>query len=103
MVEVELQIPGSLDTESVVRIVERVCVDHGLTRTWKGTLVKNPGCTHWHFKKSRQRGTLEITWWESQNRLWFKVAENRTDTWIKESIPLLKEQIERSIINVMSP
>ena len=97
MIEVEIQIPESVKTDSLVQVVERVCTDNGLTFTSKGTLISYPGSTHWHFKKDRQKGTLEITWWESKHRLWFKVAENRTGNWIEESIPILKDQIKKSI------
>jgi hypothetical protein len=102
LIEVELQISKSIKTDSLAQVVERVCVHNGLTSTLKGTLAKYSGSVHWHFKKDKQKGTLEITWWESKHRLWFKVAENRTGPWMEESIPILKEQIEKST-NTMSP
>lgn len=46
MIEVELQIPANASSEDMVRIVELVCVSHGLT------------CV--------RKGTLEITWWETK-------------------------------------
>jgi hypothetical protein len=62
----------------------------------KGTLANYPGCVHWHYKKGKARGTLEITWWERENRLWFKVAKGRTGDWIEGSITRLKGKIERT-------
>src|SRR5687768_9027869 len=97
MIEVHLQISDSLNPDRVIRLVERTCIAHGLTCTLKGTLAGYPGCVHWHFKKGRLKGILEITWWELERRLWFKVAQNRTGDWIKDSIPILKEQIEISL------
>lgn len=94
MIEVELQIPDSIEPETVIRAVEQICAFHGLTCTLKGTLVRYPGSIHWHFKRGRQKGTLEITW-ERENRLWFKVADGRTSEWINVSLPQLKEQIEK--------
>jgi len=94
MPEIELQIPDSVNLDALVRVVEHICIAHGLTCTLKGTLAGYPGCVHWHFRKGTQKGLLEITWWESKRRLWFKVAGNRTGDWIEDSIPLLKEQIE---------
>ena len=41
----------------------------------KGTLASYPGCIHWHLKMGTQKGHLEITWWEAENRLCFKVAK----------------------------
>jgi hypothetical protein len=69
MIEVELQIPDSVEPEAVLRIVEEVCASNELTCALKGTLVSYPGSIHWHFKQGKQRGTLEITWWESEHRL----------------------------------
>jgi len=97
MIEVDLQIPDSIDEKTIVRIVEHVCMMNGLTCTLKGTLAKYPDSIHWHLKNGKQKGILEITWWENEHRLWFKVAENRTSAWIKDNIPILKDQIEESV------
>ncbi len=97
MIEVELQIPDCIHRKTIVRIVEQVCMTNGVTCTLKGTLAKYPGSIHWHLKRGKQKGTLEVTWWEREHRLWFKVAENRTSAWIKDSIPILKDQIEKSV------
>jgi hypothetical protein len=98
MIEVELQIRDSVETGAVVRIVEQVCASHHLTCGLKGTLASYPGSVHWHFKRDRQKGTLEVTWWESKHRLWFKVSNGRMGEWILESIPRLKAQIEKKLL-----
>ena len=98
MIEVELQIPDQVKSEAVVRVVEQVCASHDLNCSLKGTLVSYPGSLHWHVKQGKHRGTLEITWWESGPRLWFKVADGRTAAWIDESLPRLKEEIEKSLL-----
>ncbi|MBI2583919.1 MAG: hypothetical protein HYW25_04590 [Candidatus Aenigmarchaeota archaeon] len=63
----------------------------------KGTVSKYPECIHWHFKKGRQRGTLEITLWKEQRRIWFNVQAERTADWIDESVSKLKKSIEREL------
>ena len=98
MIEIELQIPDDAKTAIIVRIVEDVCVANDLCCALRGTLAKYPGSIHWHFKKSGQMGTLEITWWESQYRLWFKVARGRTSDWITDSLPLLKARLESEFL-----
>ena len=103
MIEIELQIPDSVNSDTLVRMIEHTCIANGLTCTLKGTLVGYPGCVHWHFKQGRQKGILEITWWEVERRLWFKVAQNRRGEWIEASIPLLKEQIEKSLYLTSKP
>ena len=97
MIEIQLQIPDSVNPDALVRMIEHICIAYGLTCTLKGTLAGYPGCVHWHFKKGSQKGILEITWWELEGRLWFKVAHNRTGDWMEDSIPILKEQIENLI------
>jgi hypothetical protein len=76
MIEVELQIPADARNDAVVKIVEQVCDENPLICALKGTLATYPGCIHWHFKQDK-KGTLEISWWESENRLWFKVTKGR--------------------------
>ena len=97
MIEVELLVPADARSEVVIKVVEQVCTANGLTCALKGTLASYPGCVHWHYKKDRQKGTLEITWWEVENRLWFKVAKGRTGEWIDEALEKLKKEIEVSL------
>ena len=97
MIEVDLQIPVDAKRDSVVTAVEQVCTANNLICVLKGTLASYPDCIHWHFRKDKQNGTLEITWWESDNRLWFKVAKGRMGEWITEALPRLKKQIESSL------
>ncbi|HEU0297718.1 MAG TPA: hypothetical protein VFR47_33555 [Anaerolineales bacterium] len=95
MFESNIEIPEDVNAAVLIDAVERVCHAHGLNCTLKGTLVKYPGSVHWHFQKAKQKGTLEITWWENKNRLWFKVAEGRTGTWIDESMIEIKKEIQK--------
>ena len=97
MIEVELQIPADANGDSVVKVVEQVCASNNLICVLNGTLASYPGCIHWHYRQGKQKGTLEITWWKDENRLWFKVAKGRTGDWIAEALPKLKEQIEVSL------
>jgi hypothetical protein len=41
---------------------------------------------HWHYKRGRQRGTLEITLWPLGRRAWFAVHANRGAAWIDDAI-----------------
>ena len=53
-------------------------------------IVLYPGSRHWHYRRGRERGTLEITFWPAQRRLWLKVAAGRTSAWITELLPSLQ-------------
>jgi hypothetical protein len=95
MIELNIEIPKDVNAVVLIDTVERVCLAHHLNCTLKGTLVRYQGSVHWHFKKGKLKGTLEITWWESKNRLWFKVADRRTGQWIEENMPQIKEEIQK--------
>src|SRR4051794_41704257 len=71
MRETHIQPAPGIDAMAVV---ESACASAGLTITMRGTLAAYPGCVHWHLKRGRERGTLEITWWPKTAELWFKVA-----------------------------
>ena len=94
MTEVELYVPARAQSATIIRLVERACAAEGFTLALKGTLAKYPGCVHWHYKNSKARGTLEVTWWKQQRRLWFKVAAGRTGEWIEQAMGRLKSRIE---------
>lgn len=96
MIEVDVQAPSTIKTEKLIQQVEQAFSQYDLTCTLKGTLASYPGCVHWHFKKGREAGTLELTWWEAERRLWFKVGDHRTAPWIEKAIPYLKKQLETS-------
>lgn len=97
MIEVELQVPANASSEDVVEVVENVCISHNLICARKETLASCPGSTHWHFKMGKQKGTLEITWWEAKYRLWLKVAKGGMGDWMTESITAVKRKIEDSL------
>jgi hypothetical protein len=97
VIEIELAVPTRARATSVIKIIERACSAENLTLALKGTLAKYPGCVHWHFKKGKERGALEVTWWGREHRLWFKVAVNRKGQWIDEIVPRLKHSIESKL------
>jgi hypothetical protein len=95
MIEVNIEVPEDVETVILTESVENVCLSHDLHCTLKGTLTSYPNSVHWHFKKAKQKGTLEITWWESKNRLWFKVTDGRQAKWIEESMLQIKEELQK--------
>lgn len=97
MIEVAIKIPANIKDGVVTKTIEQVCNDNNLICSLKGTLTTYPDCIHWHFKKDKQKGVLEITWWEREHRLWFKVADHRTNIWIEEILPKLKKKIEQAL------
>jgi hypothetical protein len=100
MTEIDMNLPPNYSASDLPPIIERVCLAAGLTITHTTTLAQYPGSIHWHLKRGKQPGTLEITWWETKQRLWFKVAAGRTGEWMEELLPVLREGIEAALYGI---
>src|SRR5688572_17762825 len=94
MREIDVQLIENADLDAAQTLVERLCAEDGLRLTLKGTLAKYPGSVHWHYRRGRERGTLEITLWSLRRRLWFKVSDGRGGDWMDETIVRLKSALE---------
>ena len=99
MIEQDIRVPAGLPAASVEAAVERACQAEGLILALKGTLAKYPGSVHWHWKRRREPGTLEVTFWPETDRAWFAVQAGRTGEWIEASMRRLDLEIERSLKN----
>jgi|HubBroStandDraft_6_1064221.scaffolds.fasta_scaffold369404_1 hypothetical protein len=97
MIETEFAMPVGCDFKRVERTVERLCRTLGLLMALKGSLSQYPGSIHWHFKKERQNGTLEITLFPTKSRLWSKVQDRRKAQWIEETLPGFKKELEAEL------
>lgn len=80
----------ALDPEAV----DRCFAEAGLRVTLRGSLGKYPGCTHWHLKRGRERGTLEFTLLADGSRAWFSIQGGRTGDWLENAIAELRPQLE---------
>ena len=94
LVEILIRVPQTITPENIVSTVDGTILDLGLIVTMRGSLKSFPGSTHWHLKRGRGRGTLELTWWPVRRRLWIKVQAGRTAPWIDEVSPQIKRKIE---------
>ncbi len=83
---IEIAWPDAASDIVMAERIEAACAAHGLTRTMRATLHAYPGCVHWHYKRSRQSGTLEVTMWPQERRAWFAVHSNRGAAWIDDVI-----------------
>ncbi len=97
MKEIPCQIETWGDVERMSRAVESVMSSAGLRQTLKGTLRSYSGCVHWHFGKDGATGTLEVTVWPAQRRLWMSVQSRRGASWIDDAISQLQVALEREL------
>jgi hypothetical protein len=92
--ETIISVPATSNSKPILRAVDAAAKALRLLVTLRAELKSFPGSTHWHLKQGRHPGTLEITWWPKERKLWIKVQAGRTATWIDELAPRLKRKIE---------
>jgi hypothetical protein len=95
--ELEISLPSQPDGDAIVRSIDQAIVDTGLSVTLRGSLQKFPGCIHWHVKRGRGPGTLEITYWPEARRAWFTIQDGRRAEWIDGQLKLLADAIRRRV------
>jgi hypothetical protein len=91
---IELGLPPGTDLSAVETLVEATCRSRGLALKIKRPLKGLPSSTHWHFKKARHPGTLEITFDKKGMRLLLSVHENRRGPWTTPEMNELKASLE---------
>lgn len=97
---VDVPLPEGRDLSALPAAVHQVCAAAGLTLTLTGTLKSYPGSYHWHYQRGRERGTLELTFWPAQRRLWLKVAAGRTSAWITALLPDLRAALAEAAVTL---
>jgi hypothetical protein len=97
LIHYEVNVPPEADLTTAEQLIEECCESRSLQQTLKGTLSKHSGCTHYHYKKGKERGTLEITLWPKEHRIWISIQSGRAADWIAECVEQLKEEVENKL------
>jgi hypothetical protein len=97
MREIEFAVPRDANLIDAERFIEKICLKHGLVLAMKDSLAAYPGCVHWHYKRQNQKGTLELTLFSQDRRVWVKVQEGRNAPWVQEELPGLQIAIELAL------
>jgi hypothetical protein len=97
MREIEFAVPRDADLTQAAKLIEEICAQHELILAMKGSLEANPGCIHWHYKREKQKATLELTLFARDRRVWAKVQDGRKAPWIEEELPALQWAVERAL------
>jgi hypothetical protein len=77
-----------------VEAMEDLCAAMNLTLTMKGSLKSLPENIHWHYKKGKEKGVLEITLMNQSNEVTLSSKENRGGNWIQEIIEEFRRKLE---------
>jgi hypothetical protein len=72
--------------------MEDIFAAEDLRITLKSTLIKYPGCVHWHLKRGKETGTLEATLW--QGKCWFSMSMGRMALWLEPCAERMKQVLE---------
>jgi hypothetical protein len=97
MKEFEFHVPTECDLSGAEDMIEKAAAERGLHIGMKGSLAAYPGCIHWHFKIQGQKGTLEITLYLKDRRIWAQVQDGRRADWIDAELPRLRHAIENKL------
>ena len=97
MREIDFAVSPTADLLSAERLMEEICAGRGLILAMKGSLSSYPGCVHWHYQRQNHKGTLELTLFARDRRVWAKVQDRRKAPWIDEELPGLQLAIERAL------
>src|SRR4051812_15436519 len=93
MKELQIIVPRGKPLPSVAKL-EGAFRKAQLRVTMRGALAQFPGSVHWHLKRGRATGTLEVTRWPAQSRLWISVQSGRQGTWTRQAALALKTLLE---------
>ncbi len=96
MQNVEVDVPQGCNLKEANRIIELLCKNEGLSMKMRGTLRSFPGSTHWHFNRRSEKGTLEVTLWPKESKIWFSIHDNRKGTWTDEVVDRLAKAARKA-------
>lgn len=106
MTETEISLPSPINADAVLQAIREACAETGLIITLETTLSRYPGkrfgtnrqsSLHFHCKRGKERGTLEITFWERQPRLYLAVQSGRRAEWTDAATAALKLALGRRL------
>lgn len=88
------------DTDLVVREIEAVIAECKLDITLKSTLSTMKGSIHYHLKKGREAGVLEVTYWPQKSRMFVEIHRNRLAEWNNTAIVPFSEALAHRLSGV---
>jgi hypothetical protein len=103
MQEFEFDVPHCAQGAEFDSAIETTCISEGLEIGMKSSLATFPGSVHWHFKMPGKNGTLEITSFTRDKRIWAKVQSGRSADWIEPCLMRVKASVEKILNDCIKP
>jgi hypothetical protein len=90
---VPFSLPESIPSGEVSVVIERVALGLRLEMAIRTNLKSHPTAIHWHFRRPRTTGTLEITYDPISRQAWFSTRPGRTKAWVYEAMQAISAEI----------
>ncbi len=97
MMNEEIDLPKTYPLADAAQTVEVAATATGLRMTLRGTLGMYPGCIHWHFKRGKESGTLEVTLLNWERRILISVRENRRGPWTDDAVQAILVYVQNVV------
>ena len=94
--------PG-ISLSDAARTIEECAAAETLRVTLRETLSQYPGSLHWHWKRGREIGILEITLLNRERRIQLSVQAGRVGTWTTETMERMSEILPVSYTHLTLP
>jgi hypothetical protein len=88
---------SQINGEHLAQIIEQMVEDLGLTVARQSSLRQYPGSKHWHIRRPHRSGTVEITFWPEDLRLWVTVHRGREGSWAEEGSRWVAQELARAL------
>ena len=90
----EIDLPLGFTLARAAQAIEDGATLLGLRVSLRGTLGIHPGCIHWHLKRGKEAGTLEVTLLNPERRIVLSVRENRMGVWTEPALEALAQSLQ---------
>jgi hypothetical protein len=92
-----VRVPMGCDLIKTEKKIELLCEKEGLSQKIKRSLKGYSGSTHWHYKRGKEIGTLEITLLPNERKINFSVHENRKGPWTGKYADRLAKETRKEL------
>lgn len=75
--------------------IEKLCTQLELICTMQGELKSIAPNLHWHFKKAKMKGVMEITLMKENGEVILSVHDNRRGGWEEEMMQAIKTTLQK--------
>lgn len=95
----EIPIAKSVPLARVAQLIEECALAEGLRTALRGTLAQYAGSIHWHFKKGKEAGTLEVTLLNRERRVELSVRANRAGPWTEATLERISAALGERLLS----